>query len=88
MGAKLQCWDTTTIITPTLTLKIEALPSDEDDDNELNVCNDTIYVQSQFHEDRRSRKRGLSIAINHQTYLQHRPQLHEMNDVQKSTKEL
>ena len=46
---------------PTLTLEIEALPSDEDDDNEPNVCSDTTYVQSQVHENRRPRKRGLSI---------------------------
>ena len=37
---------------PTLTLEIEALPSDEDDDNEPNVCSDTTYVQSQLHENR------------------------------------
>ena len=45
---------------PTLTLEIEALPSDEDDDNEPNVCSDTTYVQFQLHENRWPQKRGLS----------------------------
>ena len=54
----------------------------------------SMYVMTQFMynlnftKTRGHENEGYQIAINHQTYLQHRPQLHEMNHLQKSTKEL